>query len=163
MQLMTLSKVIEFQVAERNAKYEELMNRDREMQDFLDKFDEKRYENLTRNAELERNIEELLHRLSSLSRKSISNLPSASGFSEMKSDLAFKEKEMKNSENTMDALLQERDRRMQDLEKVGQLEVKLGAELEVLRSRITELTTNLGNIGDLDKIKAEAELNRKVL
>nr|KAJ3414893.1 Intraflagellar transport protein 74 [Polyrhizophydium stewartii] len=146
---------------ERNAKYEELLKRDREMQAFLDSFDEKRHECLTRNQEAEHNIVELLERIKTLSKKDVSNMPSKEGFQELQGDLAFKENEMQNSENTMEALIQERDRRMQDLDKVGQLETKLNAELKHLREKILSMTEEMTKIGNIDSIKKEAEFSKR--
>eukprot|EP00842_Homolaphlyctis_polyrhiza_P006414 jgi/Hompol1/6774/HPOL_005080-RA len=61
----------------------------------------------------------------------------------------------------MEALIQERDRRIQDLEKVGQLETKLNAELLHLREKIKTIKADMGKIHNVDAIKREAELTKK--
>jgi intraflagellar transport protein 74 len=76
------------------------------MQIFLDKFDEKRHKALTQHVELEENISSLLLRIAVLASRTAAALPNAQGFSDLKGDLEFKKKEMNNSANTMDALVQ---------------------------------------------------------
>ncbi|EGF76616.1 hypothetical protein BATDEDRAFT_92593 [Batrachochytrium dendrobatidis JAM81] len=145
---------------ERNAKYEELLKRDREMQLFLDSFDEKRHKCVEKAQDAEATIVTLLKNIKTLSKKDMSNLPNADGFKGLQGDLEFKEKEMQNSENTADALVIERDRRIQDLEKVGQLETKLNAELKHLREKIQTMTDEMARIGSVESIKREAEISR---
>lgn len=149
-------------LAEKHAKYDELIKRDKEMQAFLDIFDEKRHEALTNHQEMEQGVSDLILRIPILTKQTGVVLPTSQGFKELKGDLAFKEKEMNNSSNTMDALLQERDKRIQDFEKVEQLESKLSAELNHLRQRIDSLNSNLDAIKNLDQIKYDAEQTKIV-
>ena len=81
------------------------------MQEYLDNFDSNRHECLTRNTQAEKNIAELLERISKLTKTIQSNktdgaAPSEKGFQDLKGDLALKQKEVVNSENTMEALNQ---------------------------------------------------------
>ncbi|KAJ1336333.1 hypothetical protein BSLG_007117 [Batrachochytrium salamandrivorans] len=146
---------------ERNAKYEELLKRDRDMQTFLDSFDERRHERMEKNREAEAGIVHLLERIRTLSKKDITNLPSTDGFKGLQGDLEFKEKEMHNSENTIEALSLERARRTQDLEKVQQLETKLNAELKHLREKIQTMKNAMDKIGSIETVKREAEAIKK--
>ena len=59
-------------------------------------------------------------------------------------------------------VMAERDRRIQDLEKVGQLETKLNAELKHLREKIQTMTDEMARIGSVESIKREAEISRAV-
>lgn len=104
-QIMAMDGELESSQGERNAKYEELLKRDKEMQSFLDSFEERKAEALRQNAECEQTIVSLLDAIKNLSKANSSSLPSQDEFQELQGDLKFKEKEMKNSENTADALL----------------------------------------------------------
>ncbi|KAJ3320564.1 Intraflagellar transport protein 74 [Boothiomyces sp. JEL0866] len=146
--------------AEKLAKYEELLKKDEEMQQFLNSFDSKKQEAFSRNESTESNILDLLHRIQGYSKHDLKNLPSRQEYKELHSDLAAKENEVKKAENTSEALLLERDQRMQDLEKVGQLEVKLSAELEHLTERIQTLKISLETFGNLDQLKQEMQENQ---
>jgi intraflagellar transport protein 74 len=73
------------------------------MQAFLDNFDMKKSEGLERNIQTEKNIVALLEQIKNLAKHE--SMPSQSEHRELQGDLKFKEKEMKNSENTMDALM----------------------------------------------------------
>lgn len=50
---------------------------------------------------------------------------------------------------------------MQDLEKVGQLEMKLSAELDHLTERIETLKKSLETFGNLDQLKQEMQENQQ--
>lgn len=56
----------------------------------------------------------------------------------------------------------ERDKRLKDFEKVGQLESKLVSELDLLKSRISSLSTNLDSIQNIDQIKHDGEQTKIV-
>ena len=49
-------------------------------------------------------------------------------------------------------VMAERDRRIQDLEKVGQLETKLNAELKHLREKIQTMTDEMARIGSVESL-----------
>ncbi|KAJ3196942.1 Intraflagellar transport protein 74 [Irineochytrium annulatum] len=161
---------------ERNSKYEELLKRDKEMQAFINAFDDKKKEAVDRNALAEKNIVSLLDKIKVGLAAEVSLKEDE--HRELQGDLKFKEKEMKNSENTMDALnigtnfcepslveplilLLERERRMQDLDKVNQLETKLHAELEHLREKISTQEKDLVRVANIEGVKKEAEQAKK--
>ncbi|KND00683.1 uncharacterized protein SPPG_03805 [Spizellomyces punctatus DAOM BR117] len=154
-QLSELDMEIDSNQAEKNAKYEELLKRDRDMQNFIDNFEDRKKDAEERNSQTEKNIVTLLDHIRSLSKHE--QLPSPEGFQDLQGDLKFKEKEMRNSENTMEALVQERDRRLQDLEKVNQLETKMAAELEQLRVKMEGLKNDLIKVSDIESVKKEVE------
>lgn len=157
--LSQLEIELESGLGDKNSKYEELVKRDKDMQSFLDKFEERKADALHRNAQTEQSIVALLDRIKSLAKNEA--LPSKSEHRELQGDLKFKEREMKNSENTMDGLLIERDRRVQDLEKVNQLESKLHAELDHLRGKIQKLEDDTKRVSNIDSVKRDAEVMKK--
>ncbi|KAJ3182990.1 Intraflagellar transport protein 74 [Geranomyces variabilis] len=141
--------------AEKNAKYEELLKRDRDMQAFLDSFEKRKADAEERNTGVEQTIVELLERMRSLVKPD--TLPSPEVFHDLQGDLKFKEKEMRTSETTMEALIQERDRRLSDFEKVNSLETKMTAELEHLRTKVSNVRNELRKISDVESIKRDVE------
>ncbi|ORX78597.1 hypothetical protein BCR32DRAFT_294935 [Anaeromyces robustus] len=144
---------------EKNSKYEELLKRDKDMQAFIDSFDYKKNEIVEKSTQLQTQIVESLEKLSSLSKKDMPSYPG--GLKELKEDLQFKEKEMKNSENTADALIIERNQRLQDLEKVNQLESKLNFELTTLKNKIEKLNEDMEKMQNIDELKKSTEEQRK--
>ncbi|KAI8593685.1 hypothetical protein BDZ88DRAFT_492951 [Geranomyces variabilis] len=141
--------------AEKNAKYEELLKRDRDMQAFLDSFEKRKADAEERNTGVEQTIVELLERMRSLVKPD--TLPSPEVFHDLQGDLKFKEKEMRTSETTMEALIQERDRRLSDFEKVNSLETKMTAELAHLRTKLSNVRSELAKISDVESIKRDVE------
>ncbi|KAJ3212909.1 Intraflagellar transport protein 74, partial [Clydaea vesicula] len=146
---------------EKNSKFEELLKRDKDMQAFIDGFELKKNENIENTIIVEKNIVAALDRLKVLGKVDGKNLPSRDVYKELKGDLSFKEKEMKNSETTSESLIIERDRRLQDLEKVNQLETKLEAELKALKSRQTFLNNEIKKVGNIEEVKKEAASMKK--
>ena len=68
----------------------------------------------------------------------------------------------KTSYKPPSTLVPERDRRLQDLEKVNQLEAKLDAELKHLRTKIKTFTDDLGKIPDIEVARKQAEEMKQV-
>ncbi|KAJ3299109.1 Intraflagellar transport protein 74 [Rhizoclosmatium sp. JEL0117] len=125
---------------DRTGKYEELVKKDREMQVFLDNFDDRKEEAARRNHEIERDIVQLLHRIKNLAKSDPSKLPSQQDHQELQSDLKFKEKEMKNSENTSEGLM---------------------IELQFLNDKIEKLEIDVRKVSNVEAVKKEAEFMKK--
>ena len=51
----------------------------------------------------------------------------------------------------------------QDLQKVEQLEAKISQELEMLKTKIPNQREQLETFSDLDKVKADGEMKKKVI
>ena len=92
-------------IADKNAKYEELLKRDKDMQTFLDAFEKKKKEYGERNFNIERNIENLLEKIRVLAETDSSKMPNRDEMGDLKDNLEFKIKEMKNSKATSDSLV----------------------------------------------------------
>lgn len=81
---------------------------------FLEAFEDKKSESMARNEVTERSIVELLENIrvfvqiyvyQVLSKADDTNLPSSDGFKNIQGDLLQKEKEIKNSEITIESIL----------------------------------------------------------
>ncbi|KAJ3183602.1 Intraflagellar transport protein 74 [Gaertneriomyces sp. JEL0708] len=145
--------------SEKNAKYEELLKRDRDMQAFIDTFQSRQKEAQEQNRKLEQTIVSIMEEMKTLAKHA--ELPTPQGFKDLKGDLKLKESEMRNSENTMEAVTQERDRLLGDLEKVNQLESKLSAELQHLNQKLETLQTDILKVSDIDTIRSDLESARE--
>jgi intraflagellar transport protein 74 len=139
------------------AKYQELLQKDKEMQEFLDHFEERKNLSQKRNQDAQEQIVELLGRIQQVSKHDIQNMPSQQEYQSLNQDVSYKEAEAKRAEMTVEQLLAERDQRLNDLEKVGQLENKLDAELKQLSNRIEVLKAELYKIDNLEEYKAQVE------
>lgn len=161
-QISQIDSDLEAHQGERNAKYEELLKRDKDMQMFIDAFEERRDQATEKKASLEDNIEQYLERIKLLGKQDTANTaPNVEKYNQLQGDLQFKEKEMANSQNTVEAMIIERDRRLADLDKVRQLEGKLANELSILREKISTLNADLNRVNNLDEVKLNAELSKK--
>ncbi|KAI8813561.1 hypothetical protein BJ742DRAFT_434024 [Cladochytrium replicatum] len=162
-QISQLDIELDSQQGEKNAKYEELLKRDREMQSFLENFETKKREAHDRNAALEKSIVDLLDRIrQSATKYESAVLPSPDTYKDLQGDLQFKEKELNNSQMTVGGLTIERDKRLRDLEKVNQLETKLNSELGHLKQKIVSIEAEMGKISNTEEVKKTAEETRQV-
>ncbi|PWA22479.1 hypothetical protein CCH79_00015409 [Gambusia affinis] len=87
----------------------------------------------------------------------------ASELKNMQEVLVSKETEVVRSESTARGLTTESHRLQQDLEKVQQLEGKIGAELSTLKEQVSTMETELLTYRDLDALRRSADDKRKRL
>jgi intraflagellar transport protein 74 len=120
-----------------------LVEKDREIQEFLDAFEKNKSDAMEHNFQLNTDIENLLGQIHSLSSTDTSALPSKEEHNALRRDLNFKQTEVERADTTIEALIRERDQKMQDLEKVDQLEVKITIELKNLTERIAGLKNEI--------------------
>lgn len=160
-QISNIDSELVDQKDEKAAKFEELVKRDNEMQEYLDSHDEK-YNSATNSIqETEKQIAESMEQIKNLQKNE--KLPSVDKFLQLKNDLLFKEKEVTNSANTVEAMLIERKRRLADLEKVNFLETKLESEVHNYREKYKNLQDELNKILDVEGSKRMKEQSRDAL
>jgi len=138
-------------------KYQELFQRDKEMSELIDTFDESRAEQIDKTAKAQAEIVRLLQ---AVSRKT-EHLQNASGmdsdkYDEMRSDLDFKQMQMDNSASTSSRLALELDRRKLELQKINMLDQKIELELLEKREKMSAMEQELGDLKDLKKLKSDA-------
>ncbi len=142
---------------DKQEKYNDLIRKDKEIQEYLDTFDQKRHEVLTYSQTLENQIQQRLFKIKSDSLKLSADLPSTQGYQGLKDDLNYKERVVENSTNTIEALAVEKEMRLKDLDKVEQLEEKLKAEMGFLRSKIEELNVQTVQISNVEEFIQNCE------
>jgi len=138
-------------------KYQELFQRDKEMTELIDTFDESKAEQLDK---ISRAQAEIVRLLQTVSRKT-EHLTNASGmdsdkYDEMKSDLDFKQMQMDNSASTSSRLALELDRRKLELQKINMLDQKIEVELQEKREKMSEMERELEGLKDLTQLKSDA-------
>eukprot|EP00667_Euglena_gracilis_P007195 EG_transcript_7265 len=143
-------------------KYKELEAKDREMQDFIDKFPENRKETLDVISKIEVRIVQLLEAIGK-NLSSSENLPSQQQVQEMSADLEFKKKQMDFSMSTHQRLKNELDLRRKELEKVSNLDTKISGELEAIMEKIHQFEDDIVRFGDLDGLRQEANERKQDL
>jgi len=147
---------------ERKAKYKELKKRDEDMQEFLDTFDKNKGNAEDKQRDLERNVVELLEKISRATVQT-KHMPSSNEYKQMKDDLDFKAHEMTKSSDTAKGLDGEHAKLQSDLEKVEQLEAKITEELNSLKDKINKMTEELETYTDLNTLRRNAEEKKDLL
>ncbi|XP_077981097.1 intraflagellar transport protein 74 homolog [Glandiceps talaboti] len=161
-ELHQLDMDLEEHQGERNVKYKELKKREETMNEFLDSFEETKSAEMERKVAIEGNIVALLEHLSrNLSRSK--HMPTPQELARMQEDLSFKENEMQKSQATATGLASESTRLQMDLQKVEQLETKINAELDTLKSKIKQMDDELVTYNDLDALKKQGDDKKRKL
>lgn len=147
-----------------NQKYKELQRKEEAMENFLEKYEDNKAQELERKAQVETSIVALLeHTSRNMNRlRQMSNV-TAHELKSMQEDLNFKETEMHKSQNTAKGLSSESQRLQQDLQKVEQLESKINAELGTLKEKIQQMTDGLVTYSNLEALKSAGEDKKKKL
>lgn len=134
-------KEIESDLAEKKSdqneaqKYEILAQKDKEITEFMENFDDMQKKDVEQIGILERTIAHLLEHMSkNISRQT--NLPSQGDVSELKDDLHFKKGLNEQSEQTVARLKVELEQRQGDLEKIKNLDVKISKEMTTVTQKL---------------------------
>lgn len=143
-------------------KYEKLYQRDREMTEFIDGFDETKKAILNEQKEAQETIVGLLAHISK-GLEAEGNMPSQERLQEMHDEASFKEKQLESSQATMQRLQKERELRLEEMEKIKNLDEKIGVELEMLRSKMENMSTEMVAFDDLDDLRRRAAETKKFL
>lgn len=142
-------------------KYQELFQRDKEMSELIDTFEEKKAEELKKTTTAQAEIVRLLQ---SISRKTEflenSGSLSAQKLTDLKAEVDFKQTQMDNSAHTSNRLGSELDKRKVELEKINTLEQKIGVEIAQLKDKMATMSKELEVFRDLAKLKADSAATR---
>ncbi|KAK7881872.1 hypothetical protein WMY93_030281 [Mugilogobius chulae] len=149
---------------ESRQKYKELKKKEEEIDSFVESFDETKQQELEKQQQTQASIVSLLEqstrcmlrlqRVDSITTHELRN---------MQEVLVNKETEVTQSESTAKNLTTESRRLQQDLEKVQQLEGKIGSELEVQKQQLVTMETELSTYRDIESLKRSADDKKKNL
>lgn len=143
-------------------KYEKLYQRDREITEFIDQFDETKGELVREQEETQQRIVGLLEHISQ-GLESEGSMPDQARVKEMTLEASFKEQQLESSQATMQRLLQERETRVQEMEKIATLDQKISVELDTLHQKMESMQQEMTAFDDLEGLRRSAAESKAYL
>jgi len=143
-------------------KYERLSQRDAEMTAFISKFDETKQAIVEDTMKTQDTIVALLEHISQ-GLDAEHNMPSADKLEEMKEEAKFKEKQLETSQMTMARLRQEKEKRLQEMEKINTLDEKIAEELRSLNDKMDSMRKEVIEFEDIEGLKTKAQNTKNYL
>ena len=144
-------------------KYELFYQKDKEMTEFIDSFEQTRKSEMEMIKQAEDNITALLERIAKLTDRR-ENLPSQDQVKEWESEYHFKVDKTGDSAVTLERLKAQLAERQNDLEKTKELHVRIPQQLNKINEEITRKMNELASkYNNVDKMKDEyQELIKKL-
>ncbi len=137
-------------------KYEILHQKEAEINQFVETFEEEKTQYEKEIEDLQQFITKLLeHMQGNLARQN--KLPTSKDVDEMRDDLRFKKGQLADSETTAARLKVQKERTIQDLDKVKKLEERIMMEKQQSEEKIAQMEDDMKN-----KFTNTDELRRKV-
>lgn len=147
---------------DQQAKYEQLLAKDKEMTEFIEGFDENYKSEVAALEHCELKIVKLLEETSKdLMRQH--NLPSADRAQEMSKELDQKKMSFVHTQTTAERLQQECEVRRSELEKIKNLDAKIIQELSATNEKIQQMKSDLVVFSNIEELKAKSEAKRKAM
>lgn len=144
-------------------KYEILYQKDKEMTEFIQSFEQTKQSELEMIKNLEESITSLLEQISRLQERSESLSTQSDQIGDFHNEYDFKMEQMTNAAVTQERLKAELDARRADLEKVRTLDQRIPQQLSMINEKIAKMTEELRtkyNNSDAMKQAAQQELVR---
>ena len=145
-------------------KYEELLEKERDLNQFLARFDDdyarKKNELQGRQGDVVSALEKMAKATQLLGNKA---LPDSGKFREMQDELEYKKIQVENAQNTQVRLKGELEMRRGELDKIDTLEDKIKEELSSLRKKKENMEEELVEFGKVEQLKVKAEKTKKYL
>jgi len=136
-------------------KYEKLYAKDREMTEFIDKYEEIKSELVQETDATQARIVALLEHISQ-GLESEQSMPDQQRAKEMTDEATFKERQLESSQATMARLLAEKEQRMSEMDKISNLDEKIKIELGSLGSKMQAMKGEMGAFDDLEELRHQA-------
>lgn len=143
-------------------KYEQLFERDKKMQQFIDSFDESYQQHGENKAKLQHKIKGLMRHVSKFIRAS-DMVPNRETFKKVQGDLDFKEKQKQAAEETLTNLKQQKTKLEAEFAKIDKLDEKIKGELESLGEKQQRMETEIQSFRTADELKQEHEEEKRRL
>jgi intraflagellar transport protein 74 len=132
------------------------------MTEFIERFPEaNKRENEAVQATQRRIVALMEHVSKQLGRSS--QVPTKEGFQDLQGEVAYKQRNLENSQSTAERLQQESEMRKQELEKIENLDTKITKELASLQERRAQMEENLVTFQNIKGLREEAERTRAML
>lgn len=123
-------------------KYELLLNKDREIDEFFNKFDDEKQREETEVANLQDKIEQTLEELSEVSTMA-ENLPDEAKAKDIIGEHEFKNQALNDAKFTLEKLKIERDKLRKEMVKYEHIDKRLASEIEMNQQRIHQMSTEI--------------------
>jgi len=132
------------------------------MTDFIEKFDEAFKRESAAVQETERRVVALMEHVSKQLGRS-AQVPTKDGFQDLQSEVAYKQRNLENSQSTAERLAQEEEMRKAELEKINNLDTKITKELANLQERRVTMEEELVTFNNISGLRTDAEQTRAML
>jgi intraflagellar transport protein 74 len=123
-------------------KYELLLNKDREIDEFFNKFDDEKQREETEVATLQDKIEQTLEELSEVSSMA-ENLPDEAKAKDIIGEHEFKNQALSDAKFTLEKLKIERDKLRKEMVKYEHIDKRLASEIEMNQQRIQQMSSEI--------------------
>eukprot|EP00801_Mesodinium_rubrum_P001856 Mrub_01856.p1 GENE.Mrub_01856~~Mrub_01856.p1 ORF type:complete len:612 (+),score=204.57 Mrub_01856:2-1837(+) len=123
-------------------KYELLLNKDREIDEFFNKFDDEKQREETEVATLQDKIEQTLEELSEVSTMA-ENLPDEAKAKDIIGEHEFKNQALSDAKFTLEKLKIERDKLRKEMVKYEHIDKRLASEIEMNQQRIQQMSSEI--------------------
>lgn len=135
--------------------YEKLRQRDDEMTEFDNKFEETRNSTVADQQATQENIVALLEHISQ-GLEQQNSMPSQQRLREMREEATFKERQLETSQSTMKRLLFEKKQREDDLAKLNDLDGRIDKEMQALDANMAAMRSDMLEFEDIDGLRHRA-------
>ncbi|AYU78836.1 intraflagellar transport protein-like protein [Leishmania donovani] len=145
--------------------FQELQEKDREMQTFIDEYPDRERAELDKIAETQRHIADLLSRISQAleMQRQMPSENNTDTLHDLTTQVDAKRDQIQNDVKTHQRLEKELLERKAELDKVAHLDKKIKEELASHSAKMAEQKAEMEKFSDLDGLRAEVEDTRKVL
>lgn len=146
-------------------KYQELKEKDKQMQDFIDAFPQSEMEETRKLREAEETIVALLEKISRahVLKASMPQEGSQQVMDQIAAELNEKEDQYKKAKVTFERLEREVVERREELKKIETLDEKIASELSAIAAKMQERKDDIVRYGDIDTLRTDIEARKKSL
>jgi intraflagellar transport protein 74 len=164
-QLQSVNADLREYSSDNSSAFQELQEKDREMQEFMETFPVKEKEELAKIQQVEQQITEVLERISRahLLKQQMPQDNTPKMLEQLSAELGEKETQLRNATVTHQRLEKELAERKEELAKVAHLDEKITAELQQHAQKMAEQKQDIIRYSDIDALRQEIDSRRKSL
>jgi len=144
-------------------KYEQLFDRDRKMQAFIDQYEENQSATATQIEALKEDNYGLLLHISDNERNDGSASSTQTRMSEMRKDISFKRQQKDEAQNTLLYSEKELEKRQLELEKINNLDDKISVELQSIDEQTQQHREEMAAFKTHSEIQSEYKQEKQKL
>lgn len=148
------------QNTERGKKYLVLLQREKDMNNFIKNYPTTLDTAQKELAEAQKRVIEVLT-TTSRDLETLDKLPTLENFHQLQADLEYKAKQMTNAQATAQALQAEVEQRRRELEDLQNVDEKIRQEEQSIEKQIKKMNAELPQFQDVETIRQEGELRKQ--